>query len=67
MYRVLRSEAEGPDTSHATFFDVQDSHNPHSYHYHSLLRYLQNHLLDLVTPQLLAHQSNTTNKILVRN
>ena len=50
------------------FLDVQDSHNPHSYPYHSLSRYLQNHLLiNLVTQQVFALQSRTGNEILLRD
>ena len=50
------------------FHDVQDSHNPHSYHCHSLFRYLKNHLLiNLVTPHVIAPKSGTANINLPRN
>ena len=50
------------------FLSVQDSHNPHSYHYYFLFIYLQNHrLMNPLTPQVFVHQLGTTNKILPRN
>ena len=56
-----------PTLAKCYFLDVQGSHNPHSYYYHSLFRYLKNNLLiNLFTPQLLAQQSATANKNLLR-
>ena len=50
------------------FIDGQDSHNTHSYHYHHLFRYLENHLLiNLLTPQVFRHQSGTAKKLLLKN
>ena len=50
------------------FLDVQDSHNPLSYQYHSWFCYVQKHLLiKLVKQQAFVHQSGSDNKIVLRN